>query len=330
MNHTTHRTTPSRRQFLAATSGTLAGLTTLAGGLDHVCSGAVTHPEVNQKPKASLRYCLNTSSINNSKVPVREQLKIAADAGYDAVELWLRDIDKYVAESGSLSDLAKEISDLGLGVDSAIAFGNWIVDDAAQRKAGLEQCKRDMEVVAAIGGTRIAAPPVGATKEPGLDLKAAGERYHALLEVGKAAGVAPQLELWGFSKNLSTLEEVLFVAAAAKHPDACVLLDVYHMYKGGSDFSNVGLIPATKMHCLHMNDYPAEPGRETIGDADRVYPGDGIAPMDWILRTLVDNGFTGTLSLELFNRTYWEQPAAEVARTGIEKMRACVASALGQ
>ena len=113
-----------------------------------------------------------------------------------------------------------------------------------------------METLRAVGGTRIAAPPVGATSDGVLDLQAAGERYRALLEVGRACEVTPQVELWGFSKHLSTLAEVLYVAAAANDADACLLLDVYHLYKGGSDFSNLGLVPGPKMHCLHMNDYP--------------------------------------------------------------------------
>ena len=115
----------------------------------------------------------------------------------------------------------------------------------------------------------------------------------------------------------------------ADHPDACLLLDVYHLYKGGSDFHNIGLVPAAKMFCLHMNDYPAAPPRDQIADADRVYPGDGVAPLDQILQTLVLGGFRGTLSLELFNRQYWAQPAAQVASTGLSKMKDAVAKALG-
>ncbi len=317
-----------RRAFLAASSAALAGTLTA----NHAPTAKSASQPVAQAglslPPRDLRYCLNTSTINRSEVPIREQLKIAAAAGYDAIEIWLRDIDKFTAEGGKLADLAKEIRDLGLGVDSAIAFGNWIVDDGVKRQAGLEQCKRDMEIVRTLGGRRMAAPPAGATAEAGLDLNAAADRYRALLEVGAAIEVVPQLELWGFSKNVSTLAEVLYIAAAAQHPDACLLLDIYHLYKGGSDFSNVGLIPAQKLYCLHMNDYPAVPDRENIGDADRVYPGDGIAPIDNILRTLIASGFTGTLSLELFNRTYWKLPAADVAKTGIEKMKACVERAM--
>ena len=66
--------------------------------------------------------------------------------------------------------------------------------------------------------------------------------------------------------------------------------------------------------------------RETISDANRVYPGDGVAPLTQILRDLFATGFAGALSLELFNRTYWEQDAVTVARTGLEKMKAAIAA----
>jgi 2-keto-myo-inositol isomerase len=307
---------------------TIPAIAVLGSGISSLACGAVNQPSSTEDIRNTLRYCLNTSTINGGVVPVRQQLKIASEAGYQAVELWLRDIEKFAKEGGKLSDLRKELEDLGLGLDSAIAFGKWIVDDEAERKAGLEQCRRDMEVVKSLGGGRIAAPPVGATNLPKLDLTQAASRYRALLEVGREVGVLPQLELWGFSQNISTLAEVLFVAAGANHPDACLLLDVYHMYKGGNDFGNIGLVPATKMHCLHMNDYPATPNRQEIGDKDRVYTGDGVAPMYEILRGLFASGFRGTFSLELFNRTYWEQPADQVARMGIEKMKQVVEAAL--
>ena len=73
-------------------------------------------------------------------------------------------------------------------------------------------------------------------------------------------------------------------------------------------------------------DYPAEPPRESISDAHRVYPGDGAAPLKDLLRTLRHIGFHGVLSLELFNRDYWKQDAAAVARTGLAKMRNLVRS----
>ena len=68
--------------------------------------------------------------------------------------------------------------------------------------------------------------------------------------------------------------------------------------------------------------------RDQITDAHRVYPGDGVAPLRELLRDLRRSGFRGVLSLELFNRDYWQQDALTVARTGLDKMRAAVRSSL--
>jgi sugar phosphate isomerase/epimerase len=77
-----------------------------------------------------------------------------------------------------------------------------------------------------------------------------------------------------------------------------------------------------------MNDYPAAPPRAVITDAERVYPGDGIAPIVPLLRDLHNAGFRGMLSLELFNEVYWQQDALTVAKTGLAKMQALVEEAL--
>jgi sugar phosphate isomerase/epimerase len=115
------------------------------------------------------------------------------------------------------------------------------------------------------------------------------------------------------------------VAMESGHPRACVLPDVYHLYKGGSDFSGLKLLNGTSIHVFHMNDYPADPPRHAIKDADRVYPGDGMAPLADILDTLGEIGFDGYLSIELFNPTYWQQDPQEVARTAISKLKAIAA-----
>jgi 2-keto-myo-inositol isomerase len=275
-------------------------------------------------------YCLNMSTIRGQNLTATQQVEIAAKSGYNGIEPWVGDLRKYVEQGGSAADLRKQIEDSGLKVASVIGFAEWIVDDDAQRAKGLENAKRDMELTQQIGGLRLAAPPAGATKQPGLSLNRAAERYRALLEAGKQIGVTPQLELWGFSAVLSRLSELLYVAIESGHPDACLLPDVYHIYKGGSDFGSLRLLNGRSIHVLHMNDYPAKPDRQSITDADRVYPGDGVAPLTSILRDLHGIGFRGMLSLEVFNREYWKQEAIAVARIGLEKMKAAVSASFAE
>jgi sugar phosphate isomerase/epimerase len=311
----------TRRRLLtgASAAGAAAALAPLAA------TSALAAPN-SAEP---FRYCLNTSTIRGQMLSLPQEIEIAAKAGYQAIEPWIREIDQYVAGGGSLGDLKKRITDAGLTVESAIGFAEWIVDDDARRAKGLEEAKRNMDLLVQIGGKRLAAPPTGATKEPMKDLLAIAGRYRALLELGDSMGIVPQAEVWGFSQTLSRLGETTFVAIESGHPKACLLPDVYHIFKGGSDFTGLKLLSSAAVHVFHMNDYPAQPPRAEINDSYRVYPGDGIAPLTSILRDLHASGFRGVLSLELFNKQYWQQDAFQVARTGLEKMRESVARALG-
>ena len=292
-------------------------------------AAASSSAEVSPPGKPQFRYCLNTSTIAGQKLTLAEEVDLVAKAGYDGIEPWIREIKAHVDKGGSLRDMSKRIADHGLRVESAIGFARWIVDDESTRKAGLEEAKRDMDLVRQIGGTRIAAPPAGATSGGRLDLFEAANRYRALLVSGADIGVTPQIEVWGGSQNLSRLGEAVFVAIESGHDDACLLPDVYQIYKGGSDFAGLKMVAGTSMHCFHVNDYPADPPRATIGDKDRVYSGDGIAPLNDVFRTLAMVGFFGALSLELFNRDYWAKDAAEVLSTGLRKMKESVTRALG-
>jgi len=308
----------SRRQLFAIAGA--AASTVLAAG-DTV--GAIE-----AGGKAPFRYCFNTSTIRGQKLPLDKEIEIAANAGYDAIEPWVDKINEYVKSGGSLTDVRKRIADIGLTVESAISFFQWIVDDDAARAKGLEQAKREMDVLAKIGGKRIAAPPAGATDKEGLDLLKAAERYRVLLEIGDRTGVVPQIELWGASKNLHRLGEAMFVVIESGHSKACLLPDVFHIYKGGSDFTGLKQISPQAIQVFHLNDYPADPPRDKITDRDRVYPGDGIAPLTQILHDLHDNGSRAVLSLELFNPAYWNQDPLTVAKTGLAKMKAAVNRAL--
>lgn len=314
----------TRRNALAR-AGIIAGAAIVGAA---TALGAEAPPTSRPAHAAGFLLCLNTATLRGYKLGLAAEIELAAKAGYQAVEPWVESIHKYANEGGSLKDFAKRIADLGLTMESAIGFPEWIVDDDAQRAKGIEQAKRDMDVVAQIGGKRMAAPPAGATKAPGVDLHLAAERYRTLLELGDKMGVVPELEIWGFSQSIRRLGDALFVAAETRHPKACVLADIFHLYKGGSGFEGLRLASASALQLIHMNDYPAEPGIEEIDDAFRVFPGDGVAPLVDILKTLHSHGGTTVLSLELFNHEYWKRDALTIARTGYEKMQAVAAKAL--
>jgi sugar phosphate isomerase/epimerase len=313
----------SRRDALGQT-GLVVGAAVLGQklGVASVSASLASEP-----PDRPFCYCLNTATIRGQKLGIVKEIEVAAQAGYDAIEPWVDSIGAYVKSGGKLGELKARIHDSGLRVEDAIAFSEWIVDDEARRAAGLERAKREMDMVVQIGGKRIAAPPAGATDLPKLDWTMAAQRYRTLLEAGDQIGLVPQLELWGFSKNLSRLGECICVAMETGHPNACVLADVFHLYKGGTDFRGMRLLGPGAIQILHMNDFPADPPREKIDDSYRIYPGEGVAPFTGILQTLHNTGGQKVLSLELFNRNYWSQDALAVAKAGLARMKTVVAKA---
>lgn len=317
-----------RRRAMVAGGLAAAGFAN-HGGLPAVASEVASEAVGEDLP---VTFALNTSTIRGQSLSLPQQIDVVASAGYDGIEPWVRDIAAYRDGGGSLEEIRRRIADAGLEVVSAIGFGPWIVDDDAARAAGLEQARREMRLVAAIGGTRIAAPPIGLHRPGDVSppLPVIADRYRALCEVGDQEGVTPELELWGFSPTMSKLAELAYVVTAAAHRRACVLPDFYHIYKGGNDFESLSKIEAAAMPCFHINDYPASIPIDQIGDEDRVFPGDGDCDLPSIIAMLIGNGFRGTFSLELFNPEYWQRDATEVCREGLRKSRAVVQAAMQQ
>ena len=314
----------SRRDALAQT-GILIGGAIAAQSLAGKANASDSKSNTNTAP---FKFCLNTATLRGQKLGIAKEVELASQAGYDAIEPWVESIQDYVKNGGSLEALRKQIADSGLTVEGAIGFPEWIVDDDARRAKGMEQARREMDLVSRIGGKRFAAPPAGATDLPKLDPGKAAERYLELLQAGEQVGLVPELELWGFSKNLNHLGECVAVAMETGHPKACVLADIFHLYKGGSQIEGIRLLGPDAIQVLHMNDFPADPPRDKINDSYRIFPGDGTAPITEVLRLLHQTGGQKVLSLELFNRKYWAEDPLTVAKTGLAKMKMAARTAM--
>ena len=271
-------------------------------------------------------YCLNTSTIRGNNLDVVAVANAASKAGFQAIEPWIMELDRHTSSGGTLKDLGKRIADAGLTVEDAIAFNSLLDDDDARRAASMEKLKVDMDNVAQIGGKRIAAPP--GNNRAAVSLDNVAKYYREALEMGEKMGVQPLLELWGTHPVLGPLSHGIYATVATGRPDASLLLDVFHLYKSGTPFTSLRQINGASLHVIHLNDYPQAADSSTLNDSNRIYPGDGVAPLGQILRDLRDNGFRGYLSLELFNREYWAKSADENLKTAMEKIRGSVRAAL--
>ena len=282
----------------------------------------IGHASNNQTDaEKSFRISLNTATIRTYKFPIEKQIELCGAAGFDGIELWVSDIQDYLFKGGSLADLARKLKDNRLLLENIIGFAPWMTDDESKRKEGQSLMKREMEMTALLGGKFIAAPVMGIHRIDREKLTEYGQRYRQILEIGRATGVIPLLELWG-SGALFNLADATHIALEAAHPDANLLLDFYHLYRGGNSFDSLQLLNVARLPLFHINDYPASPSREQLNDSDRVYPGDGICPFQTILPFLFRSGFKGGFSVELFNEGYCKQHTPEqMLAVTIEKTR---------
>jgi len=274
--------------------------------------------------RRQVRTCLNTALLRGQRLPFRRLVELAAETGYDAIEPWHDELKRALAAGSRPAVLRRLVTDRGLKIPSIIAFPRWIVDDPRQRAKAVDEVKALLELAAALGAEAIAAPPAGATRSDPIPLDVVAERYARLVELARPYGVRVQLELWGFSANLSRLSELAYVLVQCGQPEACALLDVYHLYRGGTELRSVVQLNVRRLSVFHVNDYPADPPRERLTDAHRTYPGDGCAPLRELFAMLYANGFDGYLSIELFRRDLWRQDPVVVARTALRKLRRVV------
>ena len=346
---------PSRRELLGSIAAVAAGATVASVRPVDAQTPRGTTPATGRPADEPFGYCLNTSTLRGHQLDIVAEIALAAKVGYHAIEPWSNELDAYVQAGGTLKDLGQRIRDAGLAVENVIAFNSWLSDDDATRAAGMETIKLNMDKAAQIGAKHIATTPGGggggrggrggraggaAAQAAGaaaiaapappapVSLDNAAKYYRDALDLGRKMGVLPLCELWSSNAVLGPLAHGVYVTTAAGDPDASLLLDIVHLYRSGTQFEALRQINGASLHVFHVNDYPQADDPTRITDAQRVYPGDGIAPLNTIFRALRDNGFRGYLSLELFNQDYYKKPADENAKMGIDKMRAAVRKAL--
>jgi sugar phosphate isomerase/epimerase len=310
----------SRREMLRNT-----GLMFIGSSLTGIasCSSKGNNQEnvtvSDRKGRLPFRVSLNTATISGYKLPIEEQIDLCIEAGFDGIELWIQDVLNYIEKGGTPEALAIRMKNGGLLLENMIGFSNWIADDDAQRKEGLRIMRRDMELTARLGGRLIAAPAQGIDSIEKNKLPLYADRYRTIVDYGDETKVTPILELWG-GGALNQLSDTVAITVGAAHPKASMLLDFYHLYRGGNSFESLRQINGGNLHVFHINDYPAFPPQSELTDSDRVFPGDGICPFNEILPLLQDTGFRGALSVELFNRGYWEtMDVKAVLKTSYDK-----------
>ncbi|MGB5458482.1 MAG: sugar phosphate isomerase/epimerase family protein [Eudoraea sp.] len=283
---------------------------------------------ISLKKKLPVRISLNTSTLLHYKLDVDVQIDMVADAGFEGIELWMRDVKTYLEKGGSSEFLKEKLEARNLILENMIGFSKWISDDPEERKKAIDQLGEEMNITAALGGKYIAATVQGIEYLDRNKYDDYAERYNAILKLGEETGVTPIIELWGMGA-LHKVADCAQIVISTGHPKATMLLDFYHIYRGGNDWDTIDILNGKKLPVIHINDYPSSPSYELLKDSDRVLPGEGVCPFNEVIPKLYNAGFRGGFSVELFNKGYWEtMDAKTMLKNSYEKTYEVVEKAL--
>jgi sugar phosphate isomerase/epimerase len=266
--------------------------------------------------KMTLAIHQNTSAAAG----YRRSLEGWAKAGIKNVELTNTLLDEFL-KSDSLPAAKRVLTDLGLTpVSSACGvFGLW--EPNPKRAAQLDAFKKRCEQFASLGLTKIYSPTPTTEKFTEEDYKRGVANMRENGDIAKQFGLLMMAEAVRTSTFIGTLPTMLKMMREAAHPNVAPLLDFYHFWSGLNKLEDLDLIRQGEIGHVHFQDVPDIP-RELLDNTTRIIPGDGVAPLNRMLRTLSDKDYSGPLSVELFLPKFQQGDPFEVAREIRQKCEA--------
>ena len=259
-----------------------------------------------------MSFCINQVTLGEER-DFEETVRACSQAGFTAMELWLPSVETYLAQGHSVSDAFAVLSDHGMAAVGACFVMGLLASDADAKRRAFDVARRRFELSHELGAPGIACVGDGpATPRPD-DLLHAAERAREVGDLAESFGLVVGVEFVAGFPFLGTLAAAARLVAAADHHQVGVLIDTFHFWAGGSTLADFDALGETPIALVHLNDVRDVP-RETLTDADRVLPGDGVMPLADILGRIQATGYDGYYSLELFNRALWDADPVEAAR----------------
>ncbi|GAA5522921.1 sugar phosphate isomerase/epimerase [Aliifodinibius salicampi] len=302
-----------RKKFITLGAGLMGGSVSALG----ISKSSVPKKQEKryQDGRSPWPICLDTATIRPASL--KDKVRIASEAGYDAIEPWDNELQEFEENGGDLNKLGQEIKDRGMFVPSVIGLWNALPPTREQWEESLQDTRRRMRMASDIGSKHIQTIPN--TVGENYDLKWVADRYRDIIEIGvQEYEIHPAIVFVKFFP-LKTLGEAAAVALNANHVEAKVIPDTFHMHISRGGFEGLKLLNGDMIAIFQFADAPDSPSVEKLEDKHRVFPGDGVLPLVQSLKDLKSTGYTGCVSLELYNPDYWERDLQSVAETGLQK-----------
>lgn len=269
---------------------------------------------------APRKMTLSMHQFTSAGAGYRKSLEGWARAGIRNVEPAAALLDDHL-KTDTMASAKRILSDNGLKIVSGAVGVTGLWEPNPNFSHNLDVFKKRCEQFAELGAPVVYSPCATAAKFTAEDY------VRSLDNIRRCGDVAGQFKLRvaaEFVRNstfLASLPTALRLHREAAHPNFGILFDCYHFWSGPNKFEDMDLIKPGEIIHAHLNDTQALP-RELLDLHSRVIPGDGVAPLAKILRKLVDSGYGGPISVELFLPQFQEADPCELAKEIMVKCEA--------
>jgi sugar phosphate isomerase/epimerase len=135
---------------------------------------------------------------------------------------------------------------------------------------------------------------------------------HQLAAEADEVGTRVALEPLPFS-NITDFRLAAELVAAADHPAAGLVVDIWHLERGPSTLADLAEVPGDKVFVVELNDAPEPQSTDLFHDTihHRVLCGSGTFDVGGFVQTLQGIGFAGPWGVEIISETHRRRPLQE-------------------
>jgi sugar phosphate isomerase/epimerase len=252
------------------------------------------------------------------------KLQAMKDAGFVATEFWPRDL--YEDPRGPDYSIGL-LRDSGLSVCAYQAFRDFEGSPEPYRKHAYKIAEQMMDQMAWIGADLL----ILCTN---MREDASGERSRIvddlgeLAELGRSRNIRIAYEHVCWGRKTSDYRDVWSLVKEVDHSHLGIMLDSLHIFCKDLPLDGIGVIDPAKLFLVEVADIPKTnlPYME-VGRHYRLFPGEGVAPVNEFLRRVKGIGYDGLYSVEIMNARYLRDEPAAVAKHAAATLREALASA---
>jgi 4-hydroxyphenylpyruvate dioxygenase len=259
-----------------------------------------------------MRRSIATVSLSGT---LDEKLRAIAAAHFSGVEIFENDLVNF---PGTPREVRQRAEDLGLSIDLFQPFRDLegVTDDVFQRN--LDRAERKFEVMAALGAPMLLVCSNVQSQAIADDERSAAQ-LHQLAERAAVRNLRIAFEALAWGTHVRTFSHVCKLVQRAAHPHLGVALDSFHTLALGDDASPIADIPRDRIFFVQLADAP----KLTLDPLSwsrhfRCFPGQGQLDVAGFLVEVLRSGYTGPISLEVFNDVF---RACDPRQTALDAMR---------